>query len=90
MNKKAQSNGIPGLGIAFMVAVFIFMIGMISVNFIKDEVTRAIGSDQLNCADDTISDGTKVTCLLVDIVVPYFIIIIISAAGGVITARLLI
>lgn len=89
INKKAQSTGLPGLGIAFMVAIFVFLIGMTSINFIKDEVTRARGVDQLNCYSDTISDGTKVTCLLADIVVPYLIIIIFAAAGGLITARLL-
>ena len=89
LNKKAQSSAISGLGIAFMVAIFLFMIGMISINFIKDEVTRARGTDQLSCSSDSISDGTKVTCLLVDVVVPYFIVIIISASGGMLTAKLL-
>ena len=89
LNKKAQSTGLPGLGIAFMVALFIFLIGMVNINFIKDEVTRARGVDQLNCYSDSISDGGKVTCLLVDIVVPFFIIIIFAAAGGILTAKLL-
>lgn len=83
MNKKAQM----GLGFAIVVAIVIFMIGMINVNFIKDEVTRARGSTQMNCSDSTISDGSKLTCLLIDLVVPYFIIIIVATAGGLITAR---
>ena len=90
MNKKAQTSGISSLGIALMVAMFIFMIGMININFIKDEVTRARGADQLNCISDAVSDGTKITCLIVDIVIPYFIILIFAAAGGIITVKLLI
>jgi len=86
MNKKAQSLGIV---LAVVVAIMIFIVGMVNLNFIKDEVTRARGSTELNCADPQ-SDGTKLTCLAVDLVVPYFIIVIFSLAGGVITARLLI
>ena len=89
MNKKAQS-----MGIAIVIAITIFIVGMVSVNFLKDEVTRARGSDFLDCANTAdfpagISDGTKLTCLAVDVVIPYFIVIIFSVAGGMITARML-
>lgn len=83
MNKSGQT-----LGIAIMVAIVIFIIGMLCVNFIKDEVTRARGATELDCANSAvISDATKLTCLAVDWVVPYFIILIFSVAGGIITAR---
>lgn len=86
MNKKGQ-----GLGIAIIVAITIFIIGMMAVNFITPEVTRARGPTQLDCTNSTgISDGTKLTCLLVDTTVPYFFIIIFAAAGGLITKRFLI
>lgn len=85
MNNKAQ---LSGLGISIIIAIFLFLIGMMCIGFIKDEVTRARGG--LSCSSATISDGSKMTCLLVDVVVPYFIITIISVAGGIITARLLI
>ena len=88
-NKKAQT-----LGIAIIVAITIFIVGMIAVNLIKPEVTRTRNSDNLDCGNyagnDSISDGTKLTCLIVDVTIPYFIIIIFSVAGGLITARLLI
>tara|TARA_R100000750_G_C2339097_1_gene93406 strand:+ start:732 stop:992 length:261 start_codon:yes stop_codon:yes gene_type:complete len=85
MNKKAQT-----LGLAIIVAVTIFIVGMLAINFLKPEITRARGSDQLNCADtDNISDGVKITCLVVDVVIPYFIILIFLVAGGIITARFL-
>jgi len=83
MNNKAQS-----LGIVVIVAIVIFMVGMVAMNFLKDEVTRARDATNLDCSNSAvISDGTKLTCLVVDLVVPYFIIIIISVAGGLITSR---
>lgn len=82
MKNKAQS----GLGIALIVAIMIFMVGVISVNFVRDAVTSA--RSDLVCTG-TISDGTKLACLLVDVVVPYFIVMVLSAAGGLITAKLL-
>lgn len=82
MNIKAQT-----LGMGIIVAIFIFIIGMVCVNFLKSEVTTA--RTNLNCEDTAnISDGTKLTCLAVDITVFYWIIIILSIAGGIITARM--
>ena len=75
-----------GMGIALIVAIMLFIIGLMSINFIIGEVTRARDASNLNC-DSPTSDGIKLTCLLVDIVVPYFIIIILSTAGGLIIAK---
>ena len=87
MNKKGQT-----LGIAVMVAITLFLVGMLSINYIKPVVTIARDATHLDCANTAdfpvgISDGTKITCLVVDLVVPYFIILIFSVAGGIITAR---
>ena len=76
------------MGLAVIVAITLFLIGMVAHNFIKDEVTVARSSSGLDCSNSDISDGTKLTCLMVDWVVPYFIILVISLAGGIITARL--
>jgi len=89
-NKRAQT-----LGLAILVAITIFIVGMLSVNFLKPEITRARDADNLNCADTyapaiNISDANKLTCLVVDVVVPYFIVLIFSVAGGLITSRFLI
>ena len=89
MNKKGQSSGIPALSIAFMVAVFIFLIGMTVVNLIKPMVTLARSVDNLDCSSDTISDGNKLACLIVDLTIPYFMVIILASAGGLITYRLM-
>ena len=76
------------MGLAVIVGIMIFIIGMMSINFIKDEVTTARDATNLNCADSTISDASKLTCLAVDLVVPYFIVIVFSLTGAGIIARL--
>lgn len=83
MNKKGQ------VGIAIIGAIMIFMVGMLTINILKPEITIARGATGLDCANVTnISDGTKLTCLAVDFSLPYFILIIFSATGGVLMARL--
>jgi len=79
-----------GIGIAFIVAIMFFIVGMMMINYLTPEITRTRASNQLNCADAAaISDGNKLTCLAVDLVVPYFILIVFSGAGGYITAKFL-
>jgi hypothetical protein len=85
MNNKGQS-----LGISIIVAITLFLVGMISLNFIRDEITNVRLPENLDCSNASgISDGTKLTCLTVDIALPYLILLIISVTGGVITNRLL-
>lgn len=82
MNKKGQAI------LPIMTAIMIFIVGMLVVNIIKPEITTARNSNNLDCSNSTgISDGNKLTCLAVDATIPYYIIIILSAAGGLITAR---
>ncbi len=77
MNRKGQG------GLAIISAIVIFIIGMTTINIIKPEVTTAVAPDALDCNNVTgITDGNKMTCLAVDIVVPYFILIIVSVSGG--------
>ena len=84
INKKGQS-----LGLSLISVIFFFIIAFASVNFIMDEVSRTTAD--LSC-DNTasISDGTKLLCLMTDVTVIYFIIAIMSVILGTITARLLI
>ena len=86
MNKRGSA------GIAVVVALMLLIIGMLVVNFLMPEVTRArAATDGLDCANASgISDGNKLTCLAVDLVIPYFIVIVFAASGGFITKRLLI
>ena len=80
MNKKGS------LGIAIVTALILIIIGFMMINFVMDEVTRTRGD--LNCANaGDISDSTKLLCLTVDVVVVYFIWIILSVSIGLIISR---
>lgn len=85
-NKKGQAT----LGIAIVIAIIVFLMGMPVVNILKGEVNTARGSTGLDCSNASITDGTRLTCLGVDLVIPYFMLIVISIAIGLITARFLI
>jgi len=83
MNKLGQTTGV-----AIIIAIFIFIIGFSVLNIVKPEVTTARSINGLNCVNATnISDGTKLTCLAVDLTIPLLIWGIISLVTGVIIAR---
>jgi hypothetical protein len=84
MNKRGQN-----LILAIIAAVMVFVAGMLFLNHIKDDVTltRVTG---LDCTNNSISDGNKLTCLGADLVVPVFILIVVSVAGGAIVSRFII
>lgn len=84
LNKKGQS-----VAFAILWGLVIFMLGVLFVPFIGDEVTRTTSSAQLDCNNATISDGAKLSCLFVDATVVYFVIIIFSIIGGIVLSRLL-
>jgi len=82
MNKNGQTTML-----AILFGIFIFLTGIVIVNFLTDDVDTARNS--LECStNQNITDGTRLTCLFVDITVPYFIILIISLAGGLLMRRL--
>ena len=80
MNKK----GVTMLAVLFAVAYFMF--GMIIYQLIKPDITIQRDASHLNCVNPT-WDGDKVTCLILDAVIPIFIITILATAGGVITDK---
>lgn len=82
LGKRGQS-----LGLAIISAIMVFIIGMLCINFVMAEVTSfRIG---LSCASpNTISDATKLLCLVGDATVPYFILLVFSVSIGAIVGRL--
>lgn len=73
---------------SILVAVTIFMMGMLILNIMRDDIdTMRTGMD---CNNLSISDGAKVVCLGSDGLAPYFIFLILSAAGGIIAEKFLI
>lgn len=85
MNSSGQT-----LMISIIFAAMIFFAGVLFINFIKGDIDTARGASVLNCGAAGNSDGVKVTCLVVDLALPYFIVIFLSVAGGLILERLLI
>lgn len=86
MNKKGQAN----LGIAIIVGFMIFLVGIPIINILKPDVDIARGSTALDCTNTSITDGNRLACLAVDLTIPYFMLLIMSAAGGVIVSRFLV
>jgi len=83
LNNKGQA-AMVGL----LIGVFIFLLGMGFVDPIKDVITEARGASQLDCNNASISDGNKMTCLAVDLILPYFILVILAIAGAWISAKI--
>lgn len=70
--------------LGILVAFMVFVAGVLVVEPMKDNITVARGD--LDCSSpSSISDGNKLTCLIVDGALPYFIISFISIAAGFIT-----
>lgn len=79
-----NNNGSMGLAILSMLGVII--IGFMFVNFLMPEITQF--RTDMNCANaDEIHDGTKLLCLVADLQIPYWIILVLSVAIGAITSR---
>jgi len=75
------------LGITIVALIFVFIIGMMTINFLFDEVSTF--RVNLNCADAAaITDGTKLLCLVVDTSIPYWIFLIFSITIGAVVARM--
>jgi hypothetical protein len=85
MNGKGQT-----LMLSVIFALMIFFAGALFMNFLKDNIDMARGVNGANCGAVGMSDGSKVTCLVVDLVLPYAVLIVLSAAGGIMMERLLI
>lgn len=82
MNNKAQA------GITIIIAIMIFIVGMSAINLLKPEVTSLRESTGLNCVNaSAISDGTKLTCLAIDITIPWVIITVFAVAGGLVFTK---
>lgn len=84
MKKKGQA---ALLGV--MIGVMIFMLAMLFINPITDVITEARGVSQLDCANNSISDGQKATCLVVDVTLPYFIVACLAVAGAWVSTKII-
>ncbi len=79
MNNKGEA------GLAIVAAIMIFIVGMVSINLIKTDITTVRGVTGMNCTNvSAISDGSKLACLAVDATIPVGILAIFAVAGGLI------
>jgi len=81
VNNKAQ------MSLAILSALAVFVCGFLFINFLTPEIDTF--RTAMDCSSvDTITDGQKIVCLGGGLVVPYFILGLLSLAIGAITARL--
>ena len=76
MNKKGS------LFFGITLGIFIFVIGALFIPFFADDITTS--RTQLDCTNMSITDGTKLACLQVDLLIPYIIWFFVSLALGLI------
>lgn len=74
--------------ISVMLGVLLFVAVMIFINPISDVVTEVRGASQLDCDNESISDGHKGACLINDLSLPMYIMAGMGVALAVIGARI--
>jgi len=62
------------------IAIFLFSMGVLFIPFLVDNVT--IYRTDMDCTNSTITDGTKLSCLQGDLIIPYAILFFSSIAIG--------
>lgn len=65
-NKRGQI-----LLLGMMIAVFVFIFAMITAPVIKEMIDY--GRSGMDCTNNSITTGQKLTCIAIDLILPYFI-----------------
>jgi hypothetical protein len=68
MNKKGQA-----VMVGIMIAIMVFIIAVNFITPIKDVVTQARSSSNLDCDNTSITTGNRMTCIAVDLYLFNFI-----------------
>jgi hypothetical protein len=76
--KNKRGNAFLG----FALGIFIFVMGVLIMPFILDDVDTT--RTQLDCTNSSITGGTKINCLFVGSIIPYFILFFTALAVGLI------
>ena len=82
MHKKGQQ-----VFVGVMVFIMLFIVAVTMTTPLKNQIATARDSGHLDCANTSISTGTKATCIVVDFTLFYFIGIVIAAGGGFFVAK---
>jgi hypothetical protein len=84
MNRKGQVALIFGV----MMFVFAFITAVVLSEPVNQFVDIARDSDHLNCEATNLSTGSYLTCVAVDLTLPFFIITCILAGAALITHQI--
>lgn len=82
MNKKGQS-----IFVGIMVAIMVFITAIVLIEPLKDGIDIGRDPSHLDCTNESITVGTKATCILVDFWLFYFVGVCIAGGVGFITVR---
>lgn len=77
MNKKGQS---------LIFGVMLIMLGLILATIMAQPVRELVeinrDADHLNCTSDALTTGVISTCLILDLMLPYFVGAVLFLSGG--------
>ena len=74
--------------LTIIIAIAFFMFGVLMIGFLFEPIAISRTSDNLDCSNINISDGNKMSCLVIDTVVPGFIILLVIIGGGAVVLKL--
>lgn len=69
-----------GVFFGVTIAIFVFIIGVLFIPFITDDITTT--RVNLDCTNTSITGGTMLQCLQIDLAIPYLIWFFVSLAAG--------
>lgn len=70
-----------------MVAVMVFIVVVAFIPALKPTITTARNAANLDCDNSSITTGNKLTCIVVDLWLPYFVGVGIAGGLAFITGR---
>ena len=83
LNRRGQ---VMLLGV--MLFVFSFIVAVLLTSPVRTMTDTARDVDHLNCDANNLTTGVALTCVAVDLTLPFFIITVILSGAGLITSKL--
>ncbi len=78
MNNKGQ------IIFKFMLFSLVLLFAIIIISPIKSVIEDSRGDDGLQCSLSTLTVGTALTCIVTDLILPYFILTAVLVGGGIV------
>jgi hypothetical protein len=70
-NKHSKQRKGQILLLGMMIAIFVFIFAIIAAPVLKDMIDY--GRTGMDCSNTSITTGQKMTCIAIDLILPYFI-----------------